>query len=249
MYYSVLSTRVRDDDPHIDEWVRYHLAIGFDFIVIYDNMSFIPVVNKWGNKVMVYKDENEYQVYPPYDTHAFLLKNHPTRWLAHLDVDEFIVLYQHASINDLLKNYEEFGGLGINWCIYGSSGHLRRPDGLVKDNYLWRTANEYIGEEGGNCAVKTIMNIQFFHGVTNPHYCVSSRPTVNEEYTEVINGSTNSPRKLCRINHYYTRSLEEWLFKVHRGNGSNFGPRTMNNWTQVQINSTIYDPILKDFQL
>ncbi len=57
--YAIISTMVRDDNFYLDEWVNYHLSIGFEHIVIYDHKSIIPVVNQWGAKVTLIRIEDE----------------------------------------------------------------------------------------------------------------------------------------------------------------------------------------------
>ena len=32
-------------------------------------------------------------------------------------------------------DYEAYGGLGVNWVVFGSSGHLRRPAGGTIPSY------------------------------------------------------------------------------------------------------------------
>lgn len=38
-------------------------------------------------------------------------------------------------IRRLLKEYEAFGALALNWEMFGSNGHLQRPRGGVLINY------------------------------------------------------------------------------------------------------------------
>ena len=52
MHYKVIiSAQVKDETPYLDEWVNYHLGIGIEHIVMYDNMSNPPLENIWGDKV------------------------------------------------------------------------------------------------------------------------------------------------------------------------------------------------------
>jgi hypothetical protein len=247
MIYSLLTTRVRDDNSYLDEWVDYHLKIGFDHIVIYDNLSTEPVIPKWDDKVTVFLDSSEFRVFPAFDTHKFVIDFMRPLWLLHLDIDEFLVLYKHKSVNELLMCYDKYGGLVVNWRIYGSSGHIKRPDGLVKDNYIYRTPDIYAGAEGGNSIGKVAVNVKYFKGVVNPHFAISERNIVNEDCVVTKDGIINSPCKTCRLNHYYTRSYEEWSNKVRRGNGKYFQKRNINEIKNIDQYSTILDPILKNF--
>ena len=57
---------------------------------------------------------------------------------AFLDADEFLVL-QGGGAQDapaLLRRYEAYAGLALNWVMFGSSGHEGRPEGGVLANYV-----------------------------------------------------------------------------------------------------------------
>lgn len=74
------------------------------------------------------------------------------KFIAFIDVDEFIVLQQQHTepagrsgsdgggaarqdINQFMRQYEQYGGLAINWLMFGSSGHKEQPAGGVLLNY------------------------------------------------------------------------------------------------------------------
>jgi SAM-dependent methyltransferase len=236
--YVMLATMVRDDGDYLDEWVNYNLSVGFEHILIYDHKSIIPVEPKWGKKVTVKRIESElpFQEY----IHLSTFRDYKPYWMMTCDVDEFLVLLQHQDIKDLLVNYEEFGGLGIPWSMYGSSGHITKPDGEVKDNYLWRTVDTTEKQY-----VKTIANTKYFKNMGDPHFVYSSRPLVNEAFEPFTGSLSESPRQLCKLNHYFTRSYEEWIFKRNRGTGYQGVPlRPMEWFWGVHQGSRIYDPVL-----
>ena len=242
MINSVLSTYVRDDDDYIDEWIKYHLAIGFEHIVIYDHRSIVPVQNIWGDKVSVIRIERESLFKPEY-LNELTLKSHPSHWLAMLDVDEFIVMFEEKNINHFMEKYNEFGALGIPWSVYGSSGHADKPDGMVKDNYLWRRPDEPQW-------IKSIINTQYCTGIKDPHRGEYTKPAVNEMF-EIIpppGAITDTPRAFIKINHYFTKSYDEWVRKVARGTGNpNTPPRPMSWFDECHAIDTVYDDVLKDF--
>lgn len=63
---------------------------------------------------------------------------HRHRWLAFIDADEFIVFHDKAGTNNIaefMKQYDQYGGLAINWVVFGSSGYKTRPQGGVLVNY------------------------------------------------------------------------------------------------------------------
>lgn len=52
----------------------------------------------------------------------------------YVDIDEFIFFGDDITVNsnsliNFLKGYEAYGGLQINWRMFGNSGHIKRPKG------------------------------------------------------------------------------------------------------------------------
>jgi hypothetical protein len=240
--YAMIATMVRDDNDYLDEWVDYHLTIGFEHILIYDHKSIDPVQSKWESKVTVKRIELDL----PFSEyiHHFTFRDYKPFWIMISDVDEFLVLLQHKDVKELLVNYEKFGGLGIPWSMYGSSGHIKKPIGMVKDNYLWRTIDPIEPQY-----VKTITNTRFYKNIEDPHFVYSHRNLVNEAFEPFTGSLASSPRKLCKLNHYFTRSYEEWILKRNRGAGYPGVPdRPMEWFWGVYTGSTVYDPVLKNFK-
>ena len=246
MHYKVIiSTQVKDETPYLDEWVNYHLGIGIEHIVIYDNMSDPPLKNVWGDKVTVILNPRPFTVWSENIPHFETLQNFDCEWMARIDIDEFIVMYQHSNIADLVDPYSEFGGLGLNWRIYGTSGHIEKPEGNVRDNYLWRVPDTFRGINGGNSHVKTIINAKYCLDIRHPHFPISSRPVVNEDFVPFLDAFTDSSRKLAVINHYVTKSRSEWIFKTDRGwGGGNEGIRRMEDLEDIDRNCIIFDPVI-----
>lgn len=53
-------------------------------------------------------------------------------WMMFIDTDEYLYLpdQRYPRLPELLaKEFAEFSGLGVNWRLYTSSGHLTRPNG------------------------------------------------------------------------------------------------------------------------
>lgn len=61
------------------------------------------------------------------------------KWMAFLDVDEFLVLQPGAGkrkLPEFLKDYDSFGGVVANLKVFGSSGYKSRPQGSLLRNYI-----------------------------------------------------------------------------------------------------------------
>jgi hypothetical protein len=245
-YNSIISTQVKNENEYLNEWISYHLNLGFEHIVIYDNKSTVPVENIWKpSKVTVIKEDRVFEGSVDDNCHNDTIRNFDAYWVARIDIDEFIALKSHKNINELLEGYKEFGGLGINWRVFGTSGHITKPLGLVRNNYLWRIPDDCGGIiNGGSFHLKTIINRQYCIKIHHPHWCYSTRPLINEDFIAYTDAWTASSRKLAVIHHYITKSVEEWEAKYNLWRHK-YGLRTINELADIDKNCTVYDDSLK----
>lgn len=111
--------------------------------------------------------------------------------------------------------------------MYDSNGHIKKPDGLVIENYTrtYKDSNDW-----HNIHIKSIVNPRKVKKCQQPHYCayMNNEKAVNENLIP-INGpftEKNSVKKI-RINHYYSKSKNEFIAKINRGRATQEGFKTM----------------------
>jgi hypothetical protein len=240
MKYSAICVMCKDDEKALIENIQYHLLLGFDHIIVYDNNSVTPLsnqlyflpnvtINTWsdnshGSQCRCYtKCLNQYRKY--------------FNWIAFIDTDEFIVLNKENNIKDFLKRYENYGGVGINWKCFGSSGHNNIQDSIIDSYVHCPNINSY------DRHIKSIVNTNKAIGSINPHcfsyidnyYCVN-------EHKQKIENAFNDPPSYdyAQINHYIVRSREDFELKLKRGGGNNKKNHKMNEsvWESFQRGST-----------
>ena len=139
------------------------------------------------------------------------------QWIAFVDIDEFIVTKDECSIPSILKRYEEYGGLTLNWKILGSSGHKTKPPGGVLKNY-WKCFS--VGH------LKTIVNTKYARSHRgNPHAFSyhKKKYSVDTDFIRV-SGAVNPPRntlyQIMYLHHYHLKSWEEYDVNRKRGRAS-----------------------------
>jgi hypothetical protein len=220
MKYTSVCAIVKDENIYLEEWVSYNLKLGFEYIIIYDNNSLIPVretlyeyiklgvleVIDWphedGQQLMAYNDCIKY------------LKS-KSFWIAFVDVDEFITLKRHKSINDFLPDYHQYAGVCLNWLVYNANGFLEKQDGLVVDTFT-----ESISKDDPiNMHIKVILQPRKVTSMINAHWatCKDGFIQVNEHREPITQGFSKFTNDIAFIRHYYTRSYEEWVEKLERG--------------------------------
>ncbi|MBQ7665183.1 MAG: hypothetical protein IJS42_00545 [Synergistaceae bacterium] len=117
-----------------------------------------------------------------------------------------------------MKSHPNAGGLGVNWLIFGSSGYKTKPEGGVLENYTMCAEKNF----RPNYHIKTICDPLKVLCLVNPHFAIYRRGfhtlTENGEIVEGYLTRTVSFEKI-RINHYFSKSKEEFMEKRERGTG------------------------------
>ena len=91
----------KNEVPYIEEWVEYHLALGFAHIYIYDNedVSTLSAIFKENASVTVRHFPGRTAQYLAYNHFLQSAESHQHYWSGFLDIDEFIVLKKHLKMN------------------------------------------------------------------------------------------------------------------------------------------------------
>ncbi len=215
MVFAIVCAIARDEASDLKEWVDYHLMIGFDRVVIFDNESVVPV----RSVLREYVDAGVVVVTEiagrgvQLSAYASFIKEFrkAARWVAFLDIDEFIVPKDCQDISALLERYAAFGGLGIHWRVFGSNGHVARPPLPVTEAY-----DRVLSRD---CHIKTIVQMQHVRHVVSPHHFTyaDNMCCVNEHGVPVFGAKSYHTSDVVQINHYYYKSQQDYEAKMARG--------------------------------
>lgn len=244
------------EEAYIKEWIDFHLCVGIDRIYVYDNDSpdlrriLQPYIEKG---VVVYKEiHGKARQLDAYNDAVYFFKNR-TRYMAFLDVDEFLV---SEDFNQSLKSVIRLifrkkllcGGIAVNWRVYGSSGYKKAPVGYVIENFCYRCKND--GQ--GNDCIKTIANPRMIKSFEHVHYPAYIYGVHNiDESGNVVYGWSNpvEQTRLIRVNHYFTKSEEEWIMRRSRGKADTMDDtdkRTLDEF-YLHDNNDILDEIMMPY--
>ncbi len=219
MHYLGMCCIAKDEDHFLKEWLAYHALLGVERFYVYDNCSRVPIREILGEyadsgRVTIRRVQGNRMQLPVYDDCLESFRSE-CRWIAFIDLDEFICPMRDDDLRVLLSEFEPYAGLAATWHLFGSSGHLKRPEGLVLKNYT--EAFEPQESFAVKCIVqpdKTVQALSPHHfRLKDGHYCV------NEDHYPFAPGShfTFSPGRLVRVNHYFLRSQQDYEEKMRRG--------------------------------
>lgn len=135
---------VRNETVYMDEWMDFHIALGFAPIFVYDNADTADLVlQSWYDRR---KDIQQYVhiIHMPkfpvqgYAYEQCLRKDASTNsFAAMIDIDEFVVLKKHDNIVDFMVEHcdIECGQISLNWHPMGTSNETQyTPVPVTKRN-------------------------------------------------------------------------------------------------------------------
>jgi Glycosyltransferase family 92 len=203
----------RDAATYLVEWLEFHRLMGVERFFLYDNESeddhlevLAPYIED-GTVVPHPWPGTAVQV-AAYD-HCIAAHRDEARWIAFIDIDEFLFSPTGEPLTKILPRYESAPGIGVNWVNFGTSGHQRRPAGLVIDNYVHQMRNPLARR-----TIKSIVNPAETLHVGSCHHFIYRDGFAVDDCMRPIRGPDFArtdpvPRRWLRINHYVSRSEED----------------------------------------
>jgi Glycosyltransferase family 92 len=202
----------QNEAPYLKEWIEYHRMLGAQHFYLYNNSSndnYLDVLSYYiDNKIVTLidwpspldKDWTPHQI-KAYNDCIEKVKN-ITKWLAIIDIDEFIVPITYKNLSKMLRHYRGIGGLQIFWQFFGTSKTCEIPKDKTLIEALTRKARR---DHDWNYNFKTICRPSavrkfFVHGAKyhSPWFAIFPHHT---------RGGAQQPINIdiVRIHHYWTR--------------------------------------------
>lgn len=218
--YLAVCAIAKNEGPYFKEWIEWHRNMGVEKFYIYDNEStdgtkdiLLPYIES-GLVEYTFFPGNKKQL-ASYDD-CFKKHRFDTRWIAFIDLDEFIVPIKHKTIPEFLRNFEKFPAVEINWLIYGSGGAKTRQPGTMMERFKCHSnPDHYL-----NRHVKSIVNPRRVFTMIGCHEVARISGRAADSHGNLIkrNFWEREPQQdIIRINHYAVRSYEEFVEKQSRG--------------------------------
>jgi len=223
--YLALCSMYRDHAEYLQEWIEFHRLVGVERFFLYDNEStddhervLAPYVERGIVTVHPWQRPESVERGVPWGLiYAFddCLARHrdDSRWIAFIDIDEFLFSPTGRMLPDVLGEFESAPGVVVSQLNYGSSGHVRKPPGLVIESYVHRRS--YPPDE--RTFVKSIVDPARTAKCFNAHgfFYEEGATAVDENHEPFPSPPRKKPvsASLLRLNHYVVKSREEYAQK------------------------------------
>ena len=208
-----ITTIQRGRAAYLLEWIAFHQIVGFERFIIYshggdsEQEALLSPLSRVVPSISCYRWDvltKRPQLLAYH--HSWRHHSKEVDAMAFIDGDEFLYSPDgelRDTVNRLLL--PEASALGVYWIIYGSSGHLDEPEGLLLEQFTRHAESSY----AANRHIKTILRSGEDAQFVNSHFFVTPKGTVDELGRRIeeplVSAFPPSHEHLC-INHYVTQS-------------------------------------------
>lgn len=215
-YYASICLIFKNEAKYLDEWIKYHLIIGFDHFYLYNNFSsdnYKEVLKPYIEKGIVTLRDWEIPAgqMPAYND---CLENfgNESDWILFADADEFVVPIKYDNVKNWLKKYEKFPCVLVFWRGFTSGG-------IMHEDFSVPVVERFTSCEASLAHTpKMFLNTHFMKMIkkfTMPHFARwkffnKICPQYAQAFTE-LNCHIQEPE--IQMNHYYCKSLEYYTNK------------------------------------
>jgi hypothetical protein len=212
----------KNEAPYLAEWIEFHRLVGVERFYLYENNS----DDDWERVLRPYVLAGIVDVRPwpmaspsQFGAYQHFIDRHrgSTQCAAFIDCDEFLFSPKGQTVTAVLERppFREYGAIAVNWLCFGSGGQELQTDGLVIERFAVRRAADF----EWNKNIKSVVRMDCVEEVGgDPHLFKVHGGTWSESGEQVKASLVWPPRhEWLRVNHYVTKSREEWVRKIARG--------------------------------
>lgn len=239
MNYELICCAVsKHEGRYLKHWIDWHHRLGIEKFVIYDegseHLALRELQDYCWNGLVEYVPATTHPV--QYQAYANCASRYAGRakWILYIDIDEFVNPYGLESM-DLklwLRNYEyrSIAGVAIAWHCFGSNA-----ENIYTPHPVWERITQRVDYEGAHPHskhIKSFMRPEFISEFNDPHW-IKTKPgfvTVDPNMRVITiseYAANDFPVDKIVLNHYSTKTKEEWLGKFARGSADS-GPDAYN---------------------
>lgn len=221
-YNLSICTVFKNEANYLKEWIEYHRILGVDHFYLYDigssdyspvilreyiNEGLVTLVN-WPD-ALAYQTDGMKDAYkwalstqiPAYENAVNFLAREETKWLAFVDMDEFLVCLE-GDINELLYKYNDYSGIALSSEFFDAA--------ILKT----QSKNKRLIQGSGTAPLfPTVVNHSIVKMIFKPDQCMGFNwPPYQCRFKPLQSSTMASPQEL-RIHRYLNRNVKDIFFE------------------------------------
>lgn len=225
-YNISIASCFRAELQYMKEWIEYHLLIGVEHFYLANNDIYKELANdllkpyiEKGIVTLIQTDEKKHvqiKITPE------LVKLADTKWLAVIDLDEYIYPEEPTgNIYNTIRHFEQINvcAIGLNWCIFGNNDVIF-PAKLLTQTFVKRAKRTDLC----NRTIKFLIRPEYVQESLG-HSFIFKKDTfaVNSNKRPIYADKDNKYKvenpcwKRLRLNHYPIKSIFDFVNKIGRG--------------------------------
>jgi Glycosyl transferase family 2 len=248
--WAAICVIMKDEERYIDDWIDYHLALGFEHIYISDNhpnytlqpwyqervrretaMDGVNASTAHGrvhlrHRIVTSEPHQQYVIEPECLDHLRTLP-FPPKWVMIIDGDEYLVIGdmdKYPNAVSFLTEHVPEGSLQINWIIMGSSYELQYRNEPVPQRFQKVVDKSEFLHFTKAVAVLDHVQGWFVHSAVNKEGYPYKGLGANVKITHLggpLWHLEDDDTSIAAIYHYKYKSYEEFQYKsCRRGKAS-----------------------------
>jgi hypothetical protein len=251
-YHLAIAAIFKNENAYLREWIEFHHLVGFDHFYLYDNdggEEARTLLTEYVEAGLVTRHPWTHFDGTRHDSatrfggrdknhmafgHAAAQHREHCDWLMKIDIDEFLMPTDEETVVPIIDSYDrdKVRGLQLPRVNFGDGGHREKPEGLVIESYTRR--------ELQTSDHKDLANTRFL----NNNRFKNSAHSWGYRFLSGGHKILRDEIKGLRINHYYTKSLEESLL---RQNMMATRPKTEAQFTEQNqgLNEVVDESMLR----
>jgi len=260
-YLSVVAT-IKNEGRYLREWIEFQRLVGVEQVYLYDNGS----TDNTNEVVAAYVAEGfvitipwrtfDVKAHAQLQSYAHALCNFGPqfRWMAFIDLDEFVFPVTARNLVDVLSGYEDCPSLCVPRFSFGFSGHAAPLAGLTIENYTARAPYPPVPAHKKLIGYKCIVRPADVIGVDSAHvfHLDGGIKGGFDERRLMLTRATRrenpAPGAVLRINHYFTRSRQEFAAKTNiRGDFGRFKAQKKSRIADMIETERVHDHTILRF--
>lgn len=204
----------------LTKWIVHNKKLGFDHLYIIDSQyssetrEYLSIeINKGYITYESSQQQNGIPITPETSAGIFFQKyQNDTKWLIALEIDEFIVLKKHFSIQSFINEYQNYSGISIIRYLFGSNNYIEHRDNLF-ESYTKRIDDNILSGHFYYRPLIQTAQVLSLHKYDAGYK--TGRFSVDETKTFV---SGERPKRIrtdiIQINAYVLRSHDDYMEKI-----------------------------------
>jgi hypothetical protein len=235
MRYLTIGTYWKGENDYALDFVKYHRLVGVEHFVIFsnsseDDYSLEKLMEGQADVEIIRWSTDDPQRHQAAWGALIAYNQGKTKWLALIDADQCLVPVQTNDVREILKGYEDFASLQLNWKAFGSGWQDTKLPGSVYERFIMTSEND--GIYNAHCQFICQPDRTLPIKTAEPHYPLlppgevmvnTNKQPIDPTYQCPLNPGTplsfNVPplHDVMWVAHYTNKSQEEWAIKNSKG--------------------------------